>query len=164
MIFLTAPLFAYTDYSVNDISLPKSITSAQDLNINIIVANNSSLSQNIDLNLYVIGPDANQYAFDDANVTVPAHSTSTLSKTFSAITDMNLFSASQPYLVRAVITESGDSNPSNNSFTRYFTVRKASGRMPVPDMPIYLGFLVAICFVAFFSGSLFVNKKKSKSK
>ena len=156
VLFTSAAYATYIDYGIVDVITPQSIDSNTYLDINIIVSNNSSLPADINLYIDVISPDGNIDSFVEENVIIPANDINNFISPIPSV-----FSSS-PHPYKLVVTIDGtDSYPSNDTFTRYFTVKKVSTKIPVPEMPVYFGFFIAL-LVVFFIGNDKLRKQKNK--
>jgi len=139
---------AYADYGINDVNCPQSIIAGEDLNYSIILSNNSTSSEDITVSVFVIAPNGSIVFTDAGSFNVPANYTDTIPLTITSADDYNFLSSSEPYSIYISITNEGSTgNLSNNTFTQYFTVRKSNQKVPVPDMPIVLGIVLAISIV-----------------
>jgi len=155
LLFFTTSVFAYSDFAVVDIELPPSIVSGQSLDVNITLVNNSLSEVNIPLTITVYAPSAEKVFEDNFPVAVFPESSS---KNLYSLDISDLNGSTQPYLLRAVITEP-TGNQNNNMLSSYFTIRKGASKIPVPDLPYFLP-IILIVFVAFF----ILNKKEQKRK
>jgi hypothetical protein len=131
--------------------VPKLAYEDGNISIEIHLANNSSSSANLDVDVNFYAPDGNIVKGDVlTGVTVPANDV--LKKAhLIVISDSN--ASNSPHLLRVAITDSDD-NPSNNMMQKWIIVSKGQRKTPVPDMPIALG-LVAGIFVLFY-----ISRKK----
>ncbi len=151
ILFLSLNVYAYTDYSLTDIVLPNTVRALEDVNLTFILTSNTSA--NIDLNVTVYAPDGSQiYNHLFSNVPSQAPYNTLLSGI-----DQNLLYSTQPYLIRGEIT-TADDNPTNNYFSKYFTVTRSSDKIPVSDVPLFSGIIIALLFVFVFS----IRNKKNK--
>lgn len=149
LLFLTTLVSAYTDYGITDIVLPNVVREGEDFDATFLISSNQTgdVPVSVDVNIYT--PLAG-LAYHDS------HSIST-NDGLITINDADLNYSTQPYLLRARIT-TNDDNPSNDVYNKYFTVAKSSERIPVSDIPLFSGILVAL--LALF----FVSEKKTKKK
>jgi len=161
MVLVIPAIFAaYSDYGINDIIVPQSIKDIDDLNFSMIVANNSAVISDIDVTISVLNSNNSVITHISKVYSVPANSTKTFSESILA-GDMNLVSSTEPYSVFASITNEVTGNTTNNTYKKYFNVRKGDRKIPVPDMPIVLGFVIALSIVFILARD---ETKKSKIK
>lgn len=154
LIFLVSfNVSAYTDYAMTDIALPNTVRAGQDLNVTFVITSNQDFA-NLDVNVEIYSPSGD-LIYDN---TIPDLSIGANNELLSG-TASNLLFSTQPYLIRATIISSADDNPSNNMYSKYFTVSKASNKVPVSDLPLFSGILIALLFLFVFS---FKENKKSK--
>jgi hypothetical protein len=150
----------YNDYAINDITIPGAISGDEEFSIIFNVANNSSTTEDINVLIKLFNPQGEEIFTEYKLISVTANESMDITKTIKPIIDVNLIASTQPYAVRARINNEVSGNISNNVFTKYFTVIKSSKKIPVPDMPVYFGFIIAL-FVAFaFSGNIRKKNKK----
>ena len=141
-------VYAYADSALTDIILPNTVKAGQDLNANFIISGDPGV--NVDVNIYA-----------PSGVMAFTGSLSSLNQgdnleTLGVASDLN--QSSQPYLIRAKITTTDD-NPSNDLYSKYFTVTRSNDKVPVSDVPIFSGILIALVALFFISTK---NNKKSK--
>ena len=163
IILLVLALFlpivhSYADYGINDVNVPQSIKEGEDLNYSITLSNNSAMPKNIDVSVFIIAPTGSiVYTVVPGPYNVAANTTDTFPDTITAA-DYNFLNSTEPYSIYVSITNEGATgNLANNTYTKYFTVRKSSQKVPVPDMPIVLGIVLAISIV-------FILARENKSK
>jgi hypothetical protein len=139
------------DYYISDLVIPKVAYEDYNINIEIDLVNNSTNTEDLDLNVYFYSPSGAIIREDNLE-DIDVNANSTFKKVHTIIvTDSN--ASNSPHLIRAIILDSDD-NPSNNMMQKWITVSKGQRKTPVPDMPIALG-LVAGILVLFF-----ISKKK----
>jgi hypothetical protein len=149
---------AYTDYSVTDIYLPNVVREDEDLNITILFSSNKSAGNiNFDLNIYTPQADLIYNNQLHHNLTNPSFNIILNSGDLSN----SLNYSTQPYLLRVYIIE-GDDNPSNDLYSKYFTVSKSKERIPVSDLPLFSGIFIAL--IALFIVSYSSKKEKNDLK
>jgi len=159
VLLFASSLYAYSDFAINDITLRTAVTGDENLDVNLVIANNSDSAEDILITINIYNPKGELIAYKTNDYDIASKTTEIETVTFFALTDVNLISSTQPYAVRASITNETNGNLSNNTFTKYFTVTKSSKKIPVPDMPFYLPFVIAF-LVAFFV----IRNKKTKNK
>lgn len=139
------------DYYISDLVVPKIAYEDGNVSIEIHLVNNSSSSENLDVNVYFYSPTRlATISQGTIQKNVPANS---LEKVEYKIVVNDSNASNSPHLIRAVITDSDD-NPTNNMMQKWITVSKGQRKTPIPDMPIALG-LVAGVLVLFF-----ISRKK----
>ncbi|MFA5746374.1 MAG: hypothetical protein WCX82_03365 [archaeon] len=158
LIFAFLLLFCGTifaaDFFVSDLVVPKTVVEKTDFNINLLIVNNSSTDEEIDINLQLFSPGGVVIRTYIINQDVNSNSTYDLLKIITG-TDTN--ASNSPYLIRATITDSGDTNPSNNVTQEHFVIIKAAKATPIPDMPVYFGLAIGLVAVIFL-----INNKQDK--
>jgi hypothetical protein len=159
IIFFASSVFAYTDFAINNINMPQTMSGNEDINAEIIILNNSPTSSNIFIKTIIYSPQGIELADKNQYVTVSPNSRTTVTETFLSVDDVNLTKSTQAYSLRTTILNDINGSSANNSFTKYFTVTKSSDKVPVPEMPVYFGFFVAL-LVALFAVSNNTKKKK----
>jgi len=157
MIFLISfNISAYTDYAMTDILLPNTVRAEQDLNLTFVVTSNQS-SGFVDVEVTIYNPGGDTiYAPTTHNLIIGENNL------VLADTGDPLLYSTQPYMIRAIIKDSDD-NPTNNHYSKYFTVSKASTRVPVSDLPLFSGIILALLFLFVFSfkeNKILKNDKK----
>jgi len=146
VLILSNIVYAYSDSALTDIILPNTVRAGQDLNANFIISGIGNV--NVDVNIYA-----------PSGVMAFTGSITSLSQGENIrVLDVNLNQSSQPYLIRAKITTTDD-NPSNDLYSKYFTVIRSTDKVPVSDVPIFSGILIALVALFFISTK---NNKKSK--
>jgi hypothetical protein len=155
LFLLTSFVSAYTDYGITDIYLPNVVREGEDLNITVLISTNQAPG-NIDFDLNIYTPQAVVIYSDSHNI---SNTGGTITLTPAQLTDLNY--STQPYLLRAYITE-GDDNPSNDLYSKYFTVAKSNQRIPVSDLPLFSGIFIAL--IALFIVSYSSKKNKNDLK
>jgi hypothetical protein len=150
ILFLSLNVYAYTDYALTDIILPNTVRTGEDINANFIITSNAGGT--VDMEVIVYNPMAQiiyQGTFNSLN---PGNNFQTLP------VSNDLLYSTQPYLLRGFLDD--DDNPTNNHFSKYFTVIKSSDKVPVSDIPLFSGIIIALLFV--FVLSVRNNKKNKK--
>ncbi len=151
VIFLMSfQVAAYTDYALTDIVLPNTVRAGQDLNATFIITSNSAGNVNVDVNVY--SPQGNLIGTFPRNMSVGTNNFS-----LSIANDLNF--STQPYMIRGLIS-TGDDNPTNNIYSKYFTVAKSTDKIPVSDLPLFSGIIVALLFLFVLSYTKTSKKKK----
>ncbi len=160
ILIIPSAFAAYSDYGINDVIVPQSLRSNEDLNLGIIIANNSSVTTDVNITLSIIRPNntVSYSAFKSYSVT--ANTASTFNDTILS-GDLNLEYSADSYAVLVTIRDEANGNPTNNTYKKYFSVRKGDKKIPVPDMPIILGFVIALTILFIFTRN---NSIKSKFK
>lgn len=131
--------------------VPKIAYEDGNVSIEIHLVNNSTVSEDLDVNIYLYAPgEEDPIAQETIAQNVTANSIEKVNHKI-VVEDSN--ASNSPHLIRAIITNSDD-NPSNNMMQKWIVVSKGQRKTPVPDMPIALG-LVAGVLVLFF-----ISRKK----
>lgn len=151
LILMSGAIFA--DFYVSDIIVPKVVLEDTNFEVNVIVVNTYNEQKNVDLNIEVYNPRGVQLFEKIEQVSIGANSSHNLLVNIE-IPDTNASTAQ--HLVRARITTQ-DENPINNTGQKWFMIKQAQKSVPVPDMPIYFGFIIAFIAVVFLT-----NKKEKK--
>lgn len=158
LIFVCGAIFA-GDFKVIEIIAPKVVIEDTNFDINVIVVNTFNTPKDINLRIQVFTPTAIQifdrnYNSDDGNeISIGANDINNLLIPLS-FTDTNASTAQ--HLIRATIF-ADDDNPINNVGQNWFVIKQAQKSIPIPDMPIYFGFIIAIITIVFLT-----NKKEKK--
>lgn len=152
---------AYLDFGINDVIVSQSINSTDDLNFGLVLANNSSVANDINVTISILNPDNTVKMNFQVSNSVSANTISTF-YTVILPQDLNIVYSSEPYAIFANITNETGGNPTNNTYKKYFTVKKGDKKIPVPDIPIVLGFVIAlsIMFILARGDSIKKNIKK----
>lgn len=157
LILMSGAIFA--DFYVSDIITPKAVLEDTNFEVNVIVVNTYSEAKNIDLNVVVYNPKAQplfieEYSEANGNpISIRANDSNNILVKIN-IPDTNASTAQ--HLVRATIL-TRDENPINNTGQKWFMIKQAQKNVPIPDMPIYFGFVIAFIAVVFLT-----NKKEKK--
>ncbi|MFH0905906.1 MAG: hypothetical protein V1824_01050 [archaeon] len=142
--------FIYADFSVNSIVLAKEVISQGDyLDVNVTVANNESSSHRIDFNVSINFPSTKEVIVVDLNKTVSSNSTETVYYRFTSSDLNSAIALPNPYYVKAEITNDTTGDIANNTLKKYFTIKQAKKKIPVPDMPIIFGAVIGVFAIAF---------------
>jgi len=159
--FLPIVHSAYADYGVNEIIVPQSIRQGEDLNYSMVLSNNSSSVFALDVGIYIISPAGSPKLINTGTYNITANNTTTVTGTIHYSGDYNFSASNDPYSIYASITNEGTTgNVANNTYTKYFTVKKNNKKIPVPDMPIVLGMVLAISVVFILARGNGLSKKK----
>jgi len=150
ILLLSNIVYGYSDSALTDIVLSNTVKAGPDLNVNFIISGDTGVD--VDVNIYA--PSGTQvYSGTLTNL-----SSGENLDTLSIPGDLN--QSSQPYLIRGFITTTDD-NPSNNLYSKYFTVTRSNNKVPVSDIPMFSGILVALVALFFISSR---NNKVSKKQ
>lgn len=153
-LVFTNNIFA-ADLAITDLSVPKVVYADSNFDVNIYVANTGGSSASVDLNIEFYRPNQPVIVIEKNNNTIADNSIGVINYTFLDV-DTN-FSNSQ-HIIRAIITNETNEDPTNNIATKYFVVSKSQVKTPVPDMPIFLGIAVGL-----FAGFFVISSKKNKN-
>ncbi|MDD3178256.1 MAG: hypothetical protein PHR26_01925 [Candidatus ainarchaeum sp.] len=157
-ILIIGSAFAYSDYGINDVYIKNSITSDENFDVNVTISNNSKITENIEVSFKFYSPQAILLKTEKININIPSNSSKVLSHNFNGIY-IGLSSSTQPHSLYIEISDPiGTGNSNNNTFIKYFTVAKSSEKIPIPDMPYYIGIFVALFAGLFIYKSNFFNK------
>jgi hypothetical protein len=63
-------------------------------------------------------------------------------------------------MIRAIITTADDDNPANNVYSKYFSVARSTNKVPVSDLPLFSGIIIALLFLFVLSYTKSSKKKK----
>ncbi|HOZ35484.1 MAG TPA: hypothetical protein PLK55_00675 [archaeon] len=155
LILMSGTIFA--DFYIGEIIAPKAVIEDTNFDINVIVVNTSSTTQDVNLRIEVFTPQAVQIFdrnyFEGNAISIGANDSNNIFVNI-IIPDSNASTAQ--HLIRATILEDDD-NPINNIGQIWFMIKQAQKNVPIPDMPIYFGFIVAFIAVVFLT-----NKKEKK--
>jgi hypothetical protein len=158
IILISGVVFA-NDFYVSDIIVPKTVVEDTNFDINIIIVNTFSIEKDVNLRVQIYTPDAHllwdrNYRTDLGNeISINANDFNNLQIPIT-IVDTNASTAQ--HLIRTTIG-TNDVNPINNIAQQWFVIRKVQKRTPIPDMPIYFGFIIAIVVAVFI-----INKDDKK--
>lgn len=158
IILMSGVVFA-NDFYISDIIAPKTVVEDTNFDINVIVVNTYSEQKDVNLRVQIYTPNAQllkdiDFNTDNGNqVIISGNDFNNLQITIE-IPDTNASTAQ--HLIRATIG-TADSNPINNIAQQWFVIRKAQKKVPIPDMPIYFGFIIAIITAIFI-----INKNDKK--
>jgi len=159
--FLPIVQAAYADYGINELIVPQSIKEGEDLNYTITLSNSSGAPANVSVQVYLLPPTGATVDLGSTSRAVPANGTADFNVTVDDPTAFDFVNSNNPYSLYATITNEGTTgNVANNAYTKYFTVRKASKKIPIPDMPIVLGMVLAISIVFILARDNKFNKNK----
>jgi len=153
-LVFTNNIFA-ADLAITDLSVPKVVYADSDFDVNIYVANTGGSPASVDLNIEFYRPNQPVIVIEKNNNTIAGNSIGVVNYAFINV-DTN-FSNSQ-HIIRAIITNETNEDPTNNIATKYFVVSKSQVKTPVPDMPIFLGIAVGL-----FAGFFVISSKKNKN-
>jgi len=153
MVFAFGNVYA-NDFFISDIIVPKVVFEDTNFDVNIVVVNTDAGQGNIDINLQLYSPKGDMlWSYELAQQIVPANSSLSIQKRITP-TDTNASNAS--HLVWAIITTIDD-NPTNNISQKWFIITQKQKKTPIPDMPIYFGFVIALIAIIFL-----INKKEKR--
>jgi len=152
-LVFTNNIFA-ADLAITDLSVPKVVYADSDFDVNIYVANTGGSPASVDLNIEFYRPNMPVIVVT-SGASIVENSIGVINYTFLDV-DTN-FSNSQ-HIIRAIITNETNEDPTNNIATKYFVVSKSQVKTPVPDMPIFLGIAVGL-----FAGFFVISSKKNKN-
>ncbi|MEI8364254.1 MAG: hypothetical protein WCF78_02255 [archaeon] len=144
--FLPIVQAAYADFGINELIVPQSIKEGEDLNYTIVLSNNSGAGS-VDVTVWILPPTGTSINIGTISRAVPANGTADFNVTIDDPSVVDFVNSNNPYSIYATIPTEPNGNIANNAYTKYFTVRKASKKIPVPDMPIVLGMVLAISIV-----------------
>jgi hypothetical protein len=159
-LFLPIVHSAYADYGINEINVSQSIKEGDDLNYSLVLSNNSSSTADINVITSIIAPTGQLIYTKTTLYNVLSNKTTTFTSKIRANIDVNFKNSTDPYSVYSVITNEIDGSITNNTYTQYFTVRKGTKKIPIPDMPIILGVVLAISIAFILTRDQKVTKKK----
>ncbi len=151
IIFISFNISAYDDFGITDVVIPNTVRANSDFNITVVVSSNSTGSADYDLNIYRPTGGAPFYT---------ANGSLSDGDNLITINGADINYSNQPYMLRIFLTDTDD-NPSNNLFSKYFTVIKSSTKVPVSDLPLFSGIIIAMLFLFILS---FNSSKKNISK
>ena len=162
LMFSISVSAAYSDYAINNLNLKAAINADQPLTVTMNISNNSSAQADVNVTLLLFNPEGTAIYQKTFSYTIPSNNSVDENVTIQPVVDVNLVSSTQPYAVRARITNETSGNISNNVLTKYFTVIKSTKKVPVPDMPTYFGFVIALLLAFVLSKDYKKNKKMNK--
>jgi hypothetical protein len=151
-LVFTNNIFA-ADLAITDLSVPKVVYADSNFDVNIYVANTDGSGAFVDLNIEFYRPNM-PVMIVTTNAFIAGNSIGVVNYAFINV-DTN-FSNSQ-HIIRAIITNETNEDPTNNIATQYFVVSKSQVKTPVPDLPIFLGIAVGL-----FAGFFVISSKKNK--
>jgi hypothetical protein len=151
-LVFTNNIFA-ADLAITDLSVPKVVYADSNFDVNIYVANTDGSRAFVDLNIEFYRPNM-PVMIVTTNAFIAGNSIGVVNYAFINV-DTN-FSNSQ-HIIRAIITNETNEDPTNNIATQYFVVSKSQVKTPVPDLPIFLGIAVGL-----FAGFFVISSKKNK--
>lgn len=157
IILMSGIVFA-GDFYVSDIIAPKTVIEDTNFDINIIIVNTFSIDKDVNLRVQVYTPTGNliwdrNYNTPSTDIRVKAND---LNNLWIPITISDTNASTAQHLIRTTIG-TADDNPVNNIAQQWFVIRKVQKRTPIPDMPIYFGFIIAIVVAIFI-----INKEDKK--
>ena len=152
-LVFTNNIFA-ADLAITDLSVPKVVYADSNFDVNIYVANTGGSVASVDLNIEFYRPNMPVIVVT-SGASIVGNSIGVINYNFLGV-DTN-FSNSQ-HIIRAIITNETNEDPTNNIATKYFVVSKSQVKTPVPDMPIFLGIAVGL-----FAGFFVISSKKNKN-
>lgn len=144
-------LAAYTDYALTDIVLPNTVRAGEDLNVTFVITSNTVGNVNVDINLY---SPSGALLINSSRLVAVGQTNFTISNTAN---DLNF--STQPYMIRGYIS-TADDNPANNIYSKYFTVTRSTNKVPVSDIPLFSGIIIALLFLFILSYNKSTKTKK----
>lgn len=155
LILMSSTIFA--DFYIGEIIAPKAVIEDTNFDINVIVVNTYSTQRDVNIRVEVYTPQAIQIFdrnyLDENAISVGANDFNNVLVNIT-IPDTNASTAQ--HLIRATI-RSEDDNPINNIGQNWFMIKQAQKNVPIPDMPIYFGFIIAFIAIVFLT-----DKKEKK--
>lgn len=149
LIFLSGAIFA-GDFYISEVIVPKAVIEDTNFDINVIVVNTYNTDEDVNLRVEVYTPQAVQIFdknyFDVNAIQVGANDFNNVLVNIQFTGDTNASTAQ--HLIRATI-RSEDDNPINNIGQKWFMIKQAQKNVPIPDMPIYFGFIIAFIAIIF---------------
>ncbi|HNW05738.1 MAG TPA: hypothetical protein PK655_00505 [archaeon] len=149
LVLMCGAVFA--DFYVGEIIAPKVVLEDTNFDVNVVVVNNSSVSTDVNLRVEVYNPKSDRlfdvnYNTEDGNpIHIGANDSNNILVNIT-ISDTNASTAQ--HLIRATVL-TPDERPTNNSGQVWFMIKQAQKNVPVPDMPIYFGFIIAFIAIVF---------------
>ena len=148
LIFLSGAIFA-GDFYISEVIVPKAVIEDTNFDINVIVVNTYNTDEDVNLRVEVYTPQAVQIFdknyFDENAIQVGAND---FNNVLVNITIRDTNASTAQHLIRATI-RSEDDNPINNIGQKWFMIKQAQKNVPIPDMPIYFGFIIAFVAIIF---------------
>lgn len=157
LILMSGTIFA--DFYIGEIIAPKAVIEDTNFDINVIVVNTSSSASDVNLRVEVFTPQAVQIFdrnYDSNNGKEIKIGANDFNNVLVDITIPDTNASTAQHLIRATI-RSEDDNPINNVGQNWFMIKQAQKNVPIPDMPIYFGFIIAFISIVFLT-----NKKEKK--
>lgn len=144
LVLMCGAVFA--DFYVGEIIAPKVVLEDTNFEVNVVVVNTYSSSKSVDLNVAVYNPNA-VILFEKTYQNIPIGANDSTNVLVNVtISDTNASTAQ--HLIRATVL-TPDERPTNNSGQVWFMIKQAQKNVPVPDMPIYFGFIIAFIAIVF---------------
>ena len=144
LVLMGSAVFA--DFYVGEIIAPKVVLEDTNFEVNVVVVNTYSSSKSVDLNVAVYNPNA-VILFEKTYQNIPIGANDSTNVLVNVtISDTNASTAQ--HLIRATVL-TPDEKPINNSGQVWFMIKQAQKNVPVPDMPIYFGFIIAFIAIVF---------------
>ena len=144
LVLMCSAVFA--DFYVGEIIAPKVVLEDTNFEVNVVVVNTYSSSKSVDLNVAVYNPNA-VILFEKTYQNIPIGANDSTNVLVNVtISDTNASTAQ--HLIRATVL-TPDEKPINNSGQVWFMIKQAQKNVPIPDMPIYFGFVIAFIAIVF---------------
>ncbi len=144
LVLMCSAVFA--DFYVGEIIAPKVVLEDTNFDVNVVVVNTYSSSRSVDLNVAVYNPNA-VILFEKTYYNIPIGANDSTNVLVNVtISDTNASTAQ--HLIRATVL-TPDEKPINNSGQVWFMIKQAQKNVPIPDMPIYFGFIIAFIAIVF---------------
>lgn len=144
LVLMCSAVFA--DFYVGEIIAPKVVLEDTNFEVNVVVVNTYSSSKSVDLNVAVYNPNA-VILFEKTYQNIPIGANNSTNVLVNVtISDTNASTAQ--HLIRATVL-TPDEKPINNSGQVWFMIKQAQKNVPIPDMPIYFGFVIAFIAIVF---------------
>ncbi|HRS42443.1 MAG TPA: hypothetical protein P5530_01005 [Candidatus Diapherotrites archaeon] len=144
LVLMCGAVFA--DFYVGEITAPKVVLEDTNFEVNVVVVNTYSSSKSVDLNVAVYNPNA-VILFEKTYQNIPIGANDSTNVLVNVtISDTNASTAQ--HLIRATVL-TPDEKPINNSGQVWFMIKQAQKNVPIPDMPIYFGFVIAFIAIVF---------------
>lgn len=157
LVLMCSAVFA--DFYVGEIIAPKVVLEDTNFEVNVVVVNTYSSSKSVDLNVAVYNPNA-VILFEKTYQNIPIGANNSTNVLVNVtISDTNASTAQ--HLIRATVL-TPDEKPINNSGQVWFMIKQAQKNVPIPDMPIYFGFVIAFIAIVFLTNR--EEKKWTKQK
>jgi hypothetical protein len=151
LIFLTSNIFA-DDFAVTDVIIKDVIKENQDFNIDVVLSNNSTSNQNIDLNILIYSPQGALVSSKTKTVSVNANSSKLENINYIWGSDIDTTGSINSHVIYVKITNDPTTGAApNNIIKKYFVISKEDKTTPVPDFPMVFSLVLVLGVVYFFS-------------